>query len=433
MKSVGRLLAVLLAIAWGNAWPQAMMPVSVDFMLRAPGLAPDSKVYITGGVPSLGNWKPDAVRMEYQGNETWRAIVLFTSSMHVEYRYTLGSNEALAADERGQPLQNFSILARRQLDVNDTVLGWTDADTVVEAAGKITGDVRYHRYVKGEGVPPRDLVVWLPRFYDQRRQLDYPVLYLQDGQDLFDPATAHGGRDLRIDETMDRLIRDDIIEPMIVVGINAGDDRLEEYSPEDRGEAYMDYLVNTVKPLIERRYRVRQGRQHTLVGGAAMGGLIAFATAWKYPDQFGASIAMSPAFSIDGGLGDFAGFDATDWFVARQDESRRPVFFYFDNSGLGKEAESIQPGIDVMLGALEGWGYRWERDFVFIRDLDAYHGADAWAERFPEAVTKSLRGARRLHDLAGMPERDSAQRPQVQVDGTGPVRRDPQLGLLSPE
>ncbi len=400
-----RLVLVLVSLGLVTGASQsvsAQIPVSVNFELTAPGLAPNTPVYLTGSVPALGNWKPDAITMEYAGKQRWRALVIFERAMPVRYRYTLGTKEQVGADERGQPLASFTVQTQRRLTVRDTISDWTDENTIVEAAGRVTGDVRYHRYVKGDDGISRDLVVWLPRFYDQRRQLDYPVLYLNDGQDLFDPATAAGGRDLGIDEAMDKLIREQTVEATIVVGIYHDDRyRLEEFSPENpRGQAYMNFVVNTVKPLIEERYRVRAGRENTLVGGAAMGGLMALATAWEHADLFGAVLAFSPAFSIAGGVGNFAGFDAIPWFVARHGEQRRPVFFYLDNGAQGVEAQAIQPGIDEMVALFEQWGYRWERDFVFIKDLDATHGFDAWRERFPNAFTKALRGARRLHDAA---------------------------------
>jgi hypothetical protein len=85
--------------------------------------------------------------------------------------------------------------------------------------------------------------------------------------------------------------------------------------------------------------------------------------------------------------------DSTSWFEARG-ESFKPAFLYLDNGGIGVE-EQIQPGIDEMIGHLEQWGYRWERDFVFVRDWDAAHNEDAWARRFPRALMRSIRGARR--------------------------------------
>lgn len=421
MKFLGRLLVAFTATLCVTAHAQSSMPVSVEFTLHAPDLPGGSKVYLSGGAPALGNWKPDAVKMDYLGRDTWRAVVLFGDAMPVEYRYTLGTDERLGADHRGQPLGNFSIRTRRNLDVQDEVLAWTDRDTVVEARGQVTGELRFHRHVRSATMPGRDLVVWLPRFYELQDRLDYPVLYLNDGQDLFDPNTAEGGRDWQVDETLQRLIGDDAIEPMIVVGIYSGEDRLAEYDPDVRGEAYMDYLVNTVKPLIDRRYRTRKGREHTYVGGAAMGGLIAFATAWSYPEVFGAAMSLSPAFQLEGRL------DAMPWFEDRAGPVR-PVFFYLDNGGVGADL-LLQPGIEAMVDRLKGWGYRLERNFVFIRDYDADHGPTAWAERFPNALTRSIRGAHRLESVARRNEQNGREWAEAGFEDRGAVGPDLQPGF----
>lgn len=411
-----RLLVVFLAVAFSPAFAQNSMPVSVEFTVHAPELPRGSKVYLSGGVPALGNWAPDAVPMEYQGSGLWRARVIFSRSMPVEYRYTLGSNERLGADKRGQPLRLNRVQVERNLELRDTVPDWTDPNTVVESRGQLSGDVRYHRHVRDAVLPSRDLVVWLPRFYELKEKLDYPVLYLNDGQDLFDPATAQGGRDWEVDEAVQKLINDELIEPMIIVGIYSTDERLEEYSPLKQGEAYMDFVVNRVKPMIDRRYRTRAGRENTLVGGAAMGGLIAFATAWNYPEVFGGVISLSPAFQLQDRI------DSLPWFLD-QEEGFRPVFFYLYNGAQGADA-LLEPGIGAMVEQLNSWGYQAERNYVLDRNLDADHGIPAWSRQFPGALTRTLRGARRLQALAQINEPlDGAPgaSPESRSAGTGSI------------
>lgn len=392
MGIFSRLLAVFSAVACMTAYAQPA-PVSVEFTLHAPDLPRGARVYLSGGTPSLGNWSPDAVPMTYRGRDTWHVVVVFNQPMTVEYRYTLGTEERRGADYRGQPLPNFAVSTRRNLEVRDEITGWTDANTVVEGRGQVTGELRYHRHVRDGTMPPRDLVVWLPRFYELRERTTYPVLYLNDGQDLFDPMTATEGRDWGVDEALTRMIEEEAIEPMIVVGIHSGEDRLAEYAPGETGEAYMRFIVETVKPLIDRRYRTRPERESTFVGGAAMGGVIAFATAWTYPDVFSASLSLSPAFRLDGRL------DTLPWFEARTGDSLRPVFFYLDSGGQGADA-LLRPGVEAMVDLLQEWGYRPERNFVFVRDFDADHGVAAWGQRFPNALARSLRGAQRLERVA---------------------------------
>ena len=392
MGIFSRLLAVFGLVACLSVQAQSV-PVSVEFTLHAPDLPKGSRVYLTGGTPSLGNWAPDGVPMTYQGRDTWRVVVLFSQAMDIEYRYTLGTEDRRGADSRGQPLKNFSVATRRNLKISDEVGQWTDKNTVVESPGKVTGELRYHRHVRDRTLPSRDLVVWLPRFYELKDRATYPVLYLNDGQDLFDPLTAQDGRDWGVDEAMTQLIADDTIEPMIVVGIYSTDDRLSEYAPGEAGEAYMRYIVETVKPLIDRRYRTRPGRESTFIGGAAMGGVIAFATAWAYPEVFSAALSQTPSYRLEGRM------DTQTWYQARAGDEDRPVFFYLDRGGQGADA-LLRPGVEDMVDQLQAWGYRPERNYVFVRDFDADHGIAAWGRRFPDALARSLRGAERLERVA---------------------------------
>jgi len=257
-------------------------------------------------------------------------------------------------------------------------------------AGQVTGKVTYHTTVKGEGLHERDLVIWLPPGYADDTGQRYPVLYMQDGQNIFDPATSYAGVDWAIDESVDRLIRAGVIDPMIVVGIYNTKDRNAEYSPGEKGTAYMDFVVNVVKPLIDTSYRTRPGRQHTLVGGSSSGGTISFMLAWDHPEIFAGAICMSPAFKVGPGM-DFSEFDFIGYFEATR-ENPRDVFFYIDNGGVELDA-ILQPGVDEMLASLEQWGYRQDKDWIFIHDTNAKHFESAWASRFPGALVRTLEEA----------------------------------------
>src|SRR5690606_842207 len=150
----------------------------------------------------------------------------------------------------------------------------------------------------------RDLLVYLPRSYAASDQ-HYPVLYMHDGQNLFDAYTSFAG-EWQVDETMQQLERDGI--EWIVVGIpNAGEDRLAEYSPfpdpkhgSGRGDLYLDFVVDTVKARIDADFRTLPGRDHTGIMGSSLGGLISLYGFFSRPDVFGFAGAMSPAFWYGG-------------------------------------------------------------------------------------------------------------------------------------
>ena len=265
----------------------------------------------------------------------------------------------------------------------------TACDKPAPVEGQVTGTVVYHRDLKGEGLRDRDLIVWLPPGYDIDSEQRYPVLYMHDGQNVFDPATSYAGVDWAVDETVDSLIRAGTIEPRIVVGIYNTQDRTAEYSPGDMGNAYMTFIVDVVKPLIDTTYRTRPEREHTLTGGASSGGTISFMLGWDYPQIFGGAICMSTAFKVGPGV-DFDEFDFIPYFESTRD-IKRDVFFYLYNGGVELDA-ILQPGNEEMLARLEEWGYQEGKDWVFKQDAEAKHFESAWAKDFPGALIRTLQG-----------------------------------------
>src|SRR5208283_3876642 len=139
----------------------------------------------------------------------------------------------------------------------------------------------------------RLLRVWLPAEYDGWGETRYPVLYLNDGQNLFDPATAFAGVHWQVGETATRLIAENRIPPLVIVGIdNTGKNRVREYIPYKsrdpklpypRGTHYPEFLCGEIMPLIERQYPILTGAENTGLGGSSLGGLITLYTAMLAP------------------------------------------------------------------------------------------------------------------------------------------------------
>lgn len=370
----------LLGLFLVTAHAQSSTIVHVTFILTSPDLPDDTSVYITGSVAQLGMWNPGKVKMEPQGNHTWTKAITVDRPLSIEYKYTLGSWEREGAEANGSPLSNLFADASQDRTIKDTVLFWTKGPRQRVNHGQITGTVRYHRGLKGAGIQDRDLIVWLPPGYETDKTRRYAVIYMQDGQNVFDPVTSAFGVDWSIDETADDLIKKKAIEPVIVVGIYNTSDRMKEYTPGEKGTAYMNFVVKTVKPLIDSTYRTLSDRQHTIVGGSSAGGIISFMLAWEHPDVFSKAICMSPAFkslSSDG-------WDYTR-VVQSSNGPKKNVFLYIDNGALGLDSQ-LQPGIDAMLAALKSKGYREGNNFIFLRDPTAKHSEADWAKRFPNAL-----------------------------------------------
>lgn len=238
----------------------------------------------------------------------------------------------------------------------------------------------------------RDLLVYLPPSYREDGERRYPVLYMHDGQNLFDAETSYAG-EWRVDETMEQLSREGL--EAIVVGIpNMGDQRINEYSPfrdpqhgGGKGDAYLDFLLRTVKPLIERSFRTRSGRVYTGLMGSSMGGLISLYGFFRHSEAFGFCGAMSPSVWFARGT--------VYHYIQRQPPILGKI--YMDVGTAEGDRPNDPPVLRTLLkrsgtrtGALFDLltekGYKPQRDIVFIEDAGAGHTEAAWARRLPAAL-----------------------------------------------
>jgi predicted alpha/beta superfamily hydrolase len=166
------------------------------------------------------------------------------------------------------------------------------------------------RLIKHEEFPSlflrnkRDLIVYLPPGYDAQPQRNFPVLYLHDGQNLFDGATSFvPGMDWHVGQTADDWISSGRVEPLVIVGIyNAGKQRIGEYTPTraprlggGRANRYARFLLEEMAPFVHSQYRLQQGAESTGIGGSSLGGLVSLYLGLKKPQVFGKIAALSPS------------------------------------------------------------------------------------------------------------------------------------------
>jgi predicted alpha/beta superfamily hydrolase len=234
----------------------------------------------------------------------------------------------------------------------------------------------------------RLLRVWLPPDYDGSGAAHYPVLYLNDGQNLFEAKTAFAGVHWQVGETATRLISERKIPSMIIVGIDNTKSRVQEYIPyrskdprvlHPKGRSYPEFLQREVMPLIEERYSVRKGPDNTGLGGSSLGGLIALYTQFAMPGVFGRLLIESPSL-----------------FVANKkilEENRRfrgwpeRIYLAMGTREVGHEEKDakIIDGVRELEYMLRASGLGEDRLKVRI-DEGAGHNEAAWAARFPEAL-----------------------------------------------
>jgi predicted alpha/beta superfamily hydrolase len=169
------------------------------------------------------------------------------------------------------------------------------------------GAIRTHAAFPSRFVAPRDVHVYLPPGYESERERSYPVLYMQDGQNVFDPASV--GKEWQLDETADELIEAGRIEPLIVVAVANTKERRDEYTPTyvelemadgtvsrggGKANLYGRFLIEELKPFVDRSYRTRVDAASTAIGGSSLGGLVSLWLALEHPEVFGGALAVSP-------------------------------------------------------------------------------------------------------------------------------------------
>lgn len=224
----------------------------------------------------------------------------------------------------------------------------------------------------------RDILVYLPSSYEKSDR-PFPVLYMHDGQNLFDPMTSFAG-EWGVDASMARAPRRG--RRAIVVGIpNMGIDRMKEYSPfvdarhgGGGGDLYLDFLVHTLKPMIDARYRTRPERESTGLLGSSLGALISLYGFFRQPSRFGFVGAMSPALWFAHG-GIFPCIEAAANVGGR---------IYLD-VGM-REGEGTLANARAMRDLLERKGYRPGRDLMWVEDQQGMHNEAAWGRRLRKAL-----------------------------------------------
>lgn len=350
--------------------------VSVKIEVVSNNLPTGSVIYITGNDEQLGNWQPDFAVLEEVENGKWEKSFSFPRGKKLEFKFTRGNWETEALNDDSTTPPNYAFEVRNDTTISIEINLWAD-QVGRKVDGQITGSVEYHRNLFGEGVKPRDIIVWLPPNYQLNTEERYAVLYMHDGQNIVDPSTSTFQVDWQIDEAADSLIKQKLIEPIIIVGIYNTTDRNSEYSENDTSYAYMNFIVDSLKPFIDRNYRTKPDRNNTANGGGSLGGLISFILAWEYSDIFSKALCFSPAFKVDQ-------YDFVD-NVLEYSGNKKEIKLFIHN-GDNELDTQLQTGVDEMLTALIKQGFKENSDYFYIKSKNSQHGERDWAKNISSAL-----------------------------------------------
>ena len=252
-------------------------------------------------------------------------------------------------------------------------------------------------------VPARDVVVWLPEGYQTGDSCD--VLYMHDGNMLFDATTTWNRQEWHVDEVMDSLIQAGVIRPCIVVGIYNTDDRLTEYFPAktvqhvaeaDRkkakidkltADAYLQFIAEELKPFIDDRYKPLTTREHTFMMGSSMGGLISLYALCEYPQMYGGVACLSSHLSM-ALLPD--GFKGEPWatgfrdYVGQHLPETNSSLIYMDHGTEDFDAD-YGPYQELLDSVVVGKDWDKEHYMSLVFDGDG-HNETCWAKRLDKPL-----------------------------------------------
>lgn len=266
----------------------------------------------------------------------------------------------------------------------------------------VTGNVILHEDFASDYVDNRTVEVWLPENYSETDS-SYQVLYMHDGQNIFNPETSYNGNDWMVDEVLTDLIKNGSVPGTIVVGLwNTGATRFAEYMPQKPAEVmnseevkqgviqyggkpifsddYLKFLVEEVKPFIDSEYRTKTEREYTSIMGSSMGGLISLYAIIEYPEVFGAAGCVSTHWPVQQIGEAFIGFVKDNL----PDPATHKIYFDFGTLGLDSQYEPHQNTVD---GFMKDAGYKEGKNWITKKFEGHDHKEQYWAMRVHEPLT----------------------------------------------
>ncbi len=337
----------------------------------------NNNIFISG---DFEGWSGGKVQYKLEYDKNTYFITIPNIGDNIKFKFTLGSWENVECDKDGNSIDdrvyNFNKL---QDSVTIQINNWAEGKSKII---KHTTTNNVHIFSERFKMPQlnreRKIWIYLPPNYENSTK-KFPVLYLHDGQNLFDDATSYAG-EWQIDETLNKLSKNKDLN-LIVVGIeNGGDKRLSEYSPWENkeygiaeGDAYLEFVVHTLKPEIDLAFRTKTQANQTAIMGSSMGGLISHYAGLKYPKVFGNVGVFSPSFWYADEIYNFT----------KTHTDLKQVKIYFMTGD--KESEDMVLNTEKMINILKTNGFSEKNLFLKVVP-NGTHSESLWRTEFEEAI-----------------------------------------------
>ncbi|QHL86660.1 alpha/beta hydrolase [Nibribacter ruber] len=348
---------------------------------KVPAKTPAQDTLFLAG--NHNNWNPGSKTHAFKKNANGRWYLTMPSGPgELEYKITRGNWATGEALISGAPKNNRIYVAKKSTDtVRVEIESWSDFFASPEKVHTASPNVKIlsNEFWMPQLNRSRRVWIYLPPDYATSGKR-YPVLYMHDGQNLFDAFYGYSG-EWGVDESMDKLFAETGRGAIIVAPDNGSDQRMNEYTPwknaqygGGQGDAYVDFLAQTLKPYMDAHYRTLADKKHTGVAGSSMGGLISLYAALKHPSVFGKAGVFSPAFWVSPEVYSFV------------ETHKVPKDLKIVLLAGEKEGQQMVPDMARMRDLLLKKGLK-KKNLHYETHADGEHKESFWQREFPDAFT----------------------------------------------
>ena len=364
----------------------------VTWKVTVPADTPGgSKLYIAGNIDEFGPWQPNAFELSPLADGKYEASLDIPVGTRIQYKLTRGSWASVEKSIEGAEIKNRTVTISGPQTIEISVASWAIAKP--KPSTTASGDLRWSDFSSQILQARRRITVWLPPDYRENPQVRFPVVYLLDGQNVFDNQRAAFGAEWRADETAKKLAQSPSPRPLILVAIDNSKNRIDEYTPVSdriagnlsggRADEYLNFITTELKPWIDQEFRTQMRPESTAIIGSSLGGLFVLNALQQRPDVFGKGASMSPSL-FWGNQYMLEFFSKPDpkvnqakqrlWIDMGTQEGESP-------DGQSKAVEQTKQLVDLLQTH-----HRDRYDVKMMIDPDAKHHESAWANRLPAAL-----------------------------------------------
>lgn len=338
----------------------------------------DFPVYISG---NFNNWNASDPAFRFKKTETGTFQLALKPDLSfpekLEYKYTRGDWKNVELDEYGNEIKNRIVTTDQEV-VSDHVPRWKQNGLTYNPEFLPIIEVISENFEIPQLIKTRRIAALLPHDYHQTDRR-YPVLYLQDGQNLFDDHAPFGN--WAVDKKLAVLAERGMDDVIIVAIDHAEEDRIAEFTPsintrlgKGDGKKYIRFLADTLKPHVDKHFRTLPERAHTGIGGSSMGGLITIYAGFMYPEVYGKLMVFSPSLWVAPNI---------HFQLMSFDEALDLKIYLY---GGNEEGTYMVPNMERFIRAIGQQGIASNIDFHLSIDPQGKHNEARWGEEFPKAV-----------------------------------------------